>query len=246
MDIQEQKTYLSSLFSDHGFRISEKQTEQLLKYYRLLIDKNRVMNLTAITDFEEVCIKHFLDSALLIRYIEKDPEKMTEKGEGPSLIDIGTGAGFPGIPLKILRPEIHVTLMDSLKKRIDFLSEVIRDLQLSEIETVHARAEDLAKERRENYDFAVSRAVAYLPVLSEYCLPFVKTGGQFIAYKSGNFEEEVKASENALKILGGEMEKIQTFTLPDGSERALLFINKVSSTPDKYPRRSKKIETRPL
>ena len=246
MDIQEQKTYLYSLFSEYDLQLSEQQTEQFLLYYRMLIEKNEVMNLTAITDFKEVCIKHFLDSALLIRYIDKDLEKVQEQGESLSLIDIGTGAGFPGIPLKIMRPELRITLMDSLQKRIGFLLEVIYSLKLTGIETIHARAEELAREKREIYDIAVSRAVAYLPILSEYCLPFVKPGGMFISYKSGKYEEEVKASENAVKILGAVKEQVHTFALPDESDRALLFFRKISPTPKQYPRRSKKIETRPL
>ena len=253
------ENYLDTVFTTEHFSLSELQLTQFQNYYELLTERNKVMNLTAITSWEEVCVKHFLDSVMLWKYIDaavripegdnKKPER-SEEGFNEeirySVIDIGTGAGFPGLPLKILRPEIRLTLLDALQKRIDFLDEVIRATGLREAETVHGRAEDVVKKHRESYDLAVSRAVAYLPVLAEYCLPFVKTGGLFAAYKSGDVEEECKASENALAVLGGELEKTEKFVLPDGSKRSLLLIRKVSATPEKYPRRSKKIDKEPL
>ena len=234
--------FLSALFTAENFSLSEQQRSQFQTYYELLTERNKVMNLTAITAWEDVCIKHFLDSVMLWKFYDHGFNE-----EIPlSVIDVGTGAGFPGLPLKIMKPEIHLTLLDALQKRIDFLDDVIRAAGLSEAETVHGRAEDAVKTCRESYDLAVSRAVAYLPVLAEYCLPFVKAGGLFVAYKAGDVEEELKASENALSVLGGALEAIQKFTLPDGSERSLLMIRKVQKTPEKYPRRAKKIEKEPL
>ena len=171
--------------------LSEKQIEQFTKYYEMLVEKNKVMNLTAITEFDEVLEKHFLDSVSLIR--AKDLH------ESLTVLDLGTGAGFPGIPLKIVFPELKVTLADSLNKRVLFLQEVIEELELKDIEAVHGRAEDLARDKqyREQYDLCVSRAVANLSTLSEYCLPFVKIGGEFISYKSGDCEEEAAAAKSA-------------------------------------------------
>lgn len=224
--------------------LSDVQAEQFLIYYEMLIDKNQAVNLTAITDFDEVLKKHFIDSLSLVKaYNLSDSE--TEI----SLIDIGTGAGFPGIPLKIAFPNLKVTLMDSLNKRVDFLNEVISTLGLSQIDTIHGRAEDYAKpgQLREKYDLCVSRAVANLSVLAEYCLPYVKVGGKFISYKSEKVTEEINNAEYAIGILGGKIKEQITFTLPDSDiYRNLVVIEKVSETPSKYPRNAGKVDKKPL
>ena len=197
----------------------------------MLIEKNKVMNLTAITDFDEVIEKHFLDSVSLCRFIDLKADIR--------IIDMGTGAGFPGIPLKIVFPNLKMILADSLNKRIIFLKDVIKELELTEIEAVHGRAEELAKktEYRENFDLCVSRAVANLSSLSEYCIPFVKIGGKFISYKSGNCEEEVREAKSAIFLLGGKLKKIDKFELGEAS-RSFITIDKVNSTSKKYPRKA--------
>lgn len=213
--------------------LNEEQIQQFVTYYEVLVEWNSFMNLTAITEFQEVIIKHFLDSLALVNAVDLD-----KKG---SVIDIGTGAGFPGIPLKIAYPHLKITLLDSLNKRIKFLNEVIQKLNLEGVETIHGRAEDFAKQAvyREQYDLCVSRAVANLSSLSEYCLPYVKINGQFIPYKSGNIEEEVNEAEKAIHIMGGTVEKIFHFQLLDTDmERSLVAIKKVKSTPKKYPRKA--------
>lgn len=218
--------YLKSI----GIKLSEKQIKQFDEFYELLVEKNKVMNLTGITEYEEVLEKHFLDSIA----IYKD-----YKVEG-KVIDIGTGAGFPGIPLKIAFPEMEVVLLDSLNKRIKFLNEVIEKLGLEKIETIHGRAEDFAikKEYREQFDYCVSRAVANLASLSEYCLPFVKVGGDFIPYKSGEIDEELKNSQNAVKTLGGKIIEVRKFELPTSGSRSFVRIEKVKNTNKKYPRKA--------
>lgn len=216
-----------------GVTLTDKQIEQFEKYYELLVEWNKVMNLTGITEFDEVMQKHFVDSVAAAKYAEM--EKVNR------LIDVGTGAGFPGIPLKIVYPHIQVTLLDSLNKRIKFLEEVVDNLGLTGIETVHGRAEDAAKkaEYREQFDLSVSRAVANLASLTEYCLPFVKVGGKFVSYKSVSVDEEITQSKKAVYVLGGEIGKVEKFNLPESDmERALVIIEKKRSTPKKYPRKA--------
>lgn len=216
-----------------GIILNEKQISQFMRYYEILTQWNSFMNLTGITEFEEVVQKHFVDSLSLCKAVD------IEKAD--TLIDIGTGAGFPGIPLKIAYPRLKITLLDSLQKRIKFLDEVILHLGLENIETIHGRAEDYAKPsmKRESYDLCVSRAVANLASLSEYCLPYVKIGGYFIPYKSGKVDTELDESEKAIFLLGGKVENEIKFMLPDSDiSRSLIKIRKVSATPKKYPRKS--------
>lgn len=219
--------------------LSEVQLEQFRIYYEMLVEKNKVMNLTGITDWDEVLEKHFLDSISLIRAVDLN-QKLT-------VMDMGTGAGFPGIPLKIAFPNLKVTLADSLNKRVLFLQEVIDVLKLEDIEAIHGRAEDLARDKkyREQYDLSVSRAVANLSTLSEYCLPFVKIGGQFISYKSGEIEEEVNASKSAVFLLGGKVKDIVKFELGE-SGRSFIVIDKVKGTPKTYPRKAGTPSKKPL
>lgn len=213
--------------------LSEKQQEQFYRYYELLVEWNKVMNLTGITEYEEVNEKHFIDSLSLVKVL--DISKIN------TVIDVGTGAGFPGIPLKIVFPHLKVTLLDSLNKRIKYLDTVIDELELKDIHTIHGRAEEYARkeEYREKYDLAVSRAVANLSTLSEYCVPYVKVGGMFVPYKSGEIDEEVKAAQTAIKVLGGKQTEVVKFTLP-GSDinRSFVKIEKVKSTGKKFPRRA--------
>ena len=216
-----------------GIRLTDVQKRQFDRYYELLIEWNRVMNLTGITEYDEVNLKHFTDSLTIVRI--KDMENVS------TLIDVGTGAGFPGIPIKIAFPYIKVTLLDSLNKRIKFLNQVVEELDLEDVVTLHGRAEDYAKkeEYRAQFDLCASRAVANLSTLSEYCLPFIKKGGCFVSYKSADSDEEIQQSEKALDILGGKIEKVDKFVLP-GSDmgRALVMIEKVKNTPRKYPRKA--------
>ena len=217
--------------------LSGEQKQQFLTYYEYLVEKNKVMNLTAITEYEEVITKHFLDSLAVVKTSCFKPEKLA----GKRLIDIGTGAGFPGIPLKIAFPELEILLLDSLNKRINFLNEVTEMLGLTKINTVHGRAEDYAKQKgyRESFDFCVSRAVANLSTLSEYCIPFVKQGGCFISYKSGSVDQELIQAEKAVKILGGQREEVVRFSLADTDmDRSFVVIRKAKPTPKKYPRKA--------
>ena len=216
-----------------GVELNDKQIQQFIKYHEILVEWNSFMNLTGITEYEEVVQKHFVDSLVLCKAIDVNQIE--------SLIDIGTGAGFPGIPLKIAYPHLKVTLLDSLQKRIKFLNEVVLQLGLENVETIHGRAEDFAKPsmKRESYDLCVSRAVANLASLSEYCLPYVKVDGYFVPYKSGKIDEELLEAKKAVFVLGGKIEEEVKFNLPDSDiSRSLIKIKKVSGTPKKYPRKS--------
>ncbi|MGI6095931.1 MAG: 16S rRNA (guanine(527)-N(7))-methyltransferase RsmG [Lachnospiraceae bacterium] len=218
-----------------GIALSEQQKKQFIQYYELLTEWNKVMNLTGITQWEEVQMKHFVDSLSIV--------KGMDMSQIHTLVDVGTGAGFPGVPIKIVFPHIRVVLLDSLNKRLKFLQEVIDQLSLKEIETVHGRAEDIAKkpEYRDRFDLSVSRAVSRLCSLSEYCLPFVRQGGYFVSYKGGKAEEEIQESKKAISVLGGKLERVIEFSFEDQTEnieRSLVMIKKIKATPKKYPRKA--------
>lgn len=229
--MKEKISYMSDKFEQAGFTFSDLQKRQFYTFYNMLIDKNKVMNLTGITEFTEVVEKHFLDSIYL--------NHVTDLDQPVKIIDLGTGAGFPGIPLKIAFPEIEITLVDSLNKRIHFIEEVIEELGLTSIYAVHARAEELARnsEYREKFDLCISRAVANLSTLEEYCLPFVHIGGKFISYKSGEIEEEVQESKKACFLLGGKLKEVYKFDLEE-SKRSFVVVEKVKTTPKTYPRKA--------
>ena len=210
----------------------------LLRYWELLAEKNKVMNLTAITDPAEAARLHFLDSAALLALADL---------RGKTVVDVGTGAGFPGLPLKILEPSIQLTLLDAQRRRVDFLREVCGELGLEDVDCVHGRAEEFAQQHRETFDLAVSRAVAALPVLAELCLPLVKTGGQFLAMKSVDSNEELNASERAAGVLGGRLEKPLDYVISGTNiPRRLVILTKIEETPKKYPRTFAKIKKNPL
>lgn len=222
-----------------GVELDDEALERFDRLAYLLIEQNKTMNLTAITDPDEVVIKHFADSISLFKAVT--PET------GAKILDLGTGAGFPGIPLLITRPDLDLTMVDSTAKKLGYVARTVEDLGL-EAETLHARAEEAGKkpEYREQYDIVCSRAVAALNVLSEYCLPFVKVGGVFVAMKSAKAEEEIADAKKALGILGGKIIDKITFTLSDGGERTLIIIKKISQTSPKYPRVSAQIAKKPL
>ena len=211
---------------------------QLQQYAKLLLETNKVMNLTAITDPADVATLHFLDCAALLTLADF---------HGKTVVDVGTGAGFPGMPLRLVEPTIRLTLLDSLNKRIQFLETVCRELDLPDVACVHARAEEFAAEHRETFDLAVSRAVAALPVLCELCLPLVKPGGKFLAMKSVESDAELAASQHAIAILGGAVEAVRDYAIPGTDVRhRLIVVEKVKKTPEKYPRMFAKIKKNPL
>lgn len=222
-----------------GIDITQEQMEKLDRYAEVLMEWNEKMNLTAIKKPEEIVTKHFVDSLTLLRALDL--------AEGARLIDVGTGAGFPSVPLKVLRPDLRLTLLDSLNKRITFLSALSGELGQENL-CVHARAEEAGQNPayRQQYDVATARAVAHLRDLMEYCLPLVKVNGVFAAMKSGEIDVELAEAQKAVKLLGGSVEKIHRFTLPDGSARSIVLVRKISQTSPKYPRPHAKIAKMPL
>lgn len=224
---------LEQKLGELGIKQDQNQLERFHKFYQLLIEWNKVMNLTGITEYEDVVEKHFVDSLSIIKAIDLSGIH--------TVIDVGTGAGFPGIPLKIAFPHLRVVLLDSLNKRIKFLDEVISQLGLTEIRTIHGRAEEYARkeEYREQFDLCVSRAVANLSTLSEYCLPYIQVGGIFVPYKSGEIDDEVEQSKKAVRILGGNIKKVMKFELPGTDiHRSFVLIHKEQHTQKKYPRKA--------
>ena len=231
---------LRNYCNEFGITLDDTAIFRFEKYMRTVLEWNEKINLTSITDENEFIIKHFYDSLTLLHTLDIK--------EGAKIIDVGTGAGFPGIPLKIARPDVQLTLLDSLNKRLVFLEEnVLTPLDLT-ANVIHGRAEEISRQNdyREKFDFAVSRAVANLSSLSEYCLPFVKVGGVFASMKGPESSEEIKQAGNAIKVLGGKVDMVENLTLPDGSGRSIVSIDKIKHTPEKYPRRGVKINKNPI
>lgn len=232
---------LENLFKESEIVVTPHQINQFLIYEELMLEWNQKVNITAITNSRDIYIKHFIDSAIVSRYIVA--------GSNYSLIDVGTGGGFPGIPMKIIDESIELTLLDSLNKRIAFLHAVTESLNLKDIKIIHGRAEDFGLNTgfREQYDVATSRAVASINILAEYCLPFVKVGGFFIALKSDNVEEELKNGEKAVKLLGGDITEVKKYKIP-GTDlgRSIVMIKKTTNTPEKYPRKAGTPSKKPL
>ncbi len=239
MEFNEFKEKLIINVDKLGINLSEIQLKQFYNYMNLLIEWNKKVNLTAITEPDEIILKHFVDSLTISKYIS----------DGTKVVDVGTGAGFPGIPLKIVRQDVDITLLDSLQKRINFLDEVINELDLEKITTIHSRVEDFGKDKkyREKFDIATSRAVANLSTLSEYLLPLVKVGGKVISMKGSLIQEELENSKNAIKILGGQIEKVDEFDLPNSDiSRNIVLIDKIKNTPNRYPRKAGEPSKKPL
>lgn len=229
MKIQEFSNELKEKLKLINIKLEDKQIEEFYNYMNLLLEWNKRINLTAITEPIEVILKHFVDSATIIKYIE----------DNKKIVDVGTGAGFPGIPLNIINSKASYTLVDSLNKRINFLNEVINSLQLNNINTIHSRIEDFGRNNKERFDIATSRAVASLNILLEYLLPLVKIGGICICMKGSNVKEEIENASKALEILGGKIEKVEKIILPDSDiERNIVIVKKVKSAPSKYPRKA--------
>lgn len=233
------KEATNKIFEAHNITLTDEQYDRLDTYAQMLVERNKVMNLTAITDDEGVTVKHFFDSIY--------PFTMFELEKNSTLIDVGTGAGFPSCPLKIYRDDISITLLDSLNKRVNFLKELSDKTGLGAV-CIHARAEELGRkeEHREKFDAATARAVANLADLCEYCLPFVRVGGVFAALKGSNGDEELREAEKAVKILGGQTERVISYNLPGGDGRTLIVIRKIKPTPEKFPRNSGKIKAKSL
>ncbi len=231
----EKTDFIVSAFARSGIDICTEKADRYLKLYHFLIEYNKNVNLTAITDFEEVVIKHFVDSVL--------PFTMIDVNENSTFIDVGTGAGFPSIPLMIYRSDLKGTLLEALNKRCVFLEKAC-ELVNVKAKIIHGRAEEYAKEKRNSFDIATARAVANMPVLTEYCLPYVKTGGMFVALKSVN--EDIADSENAIKIIGGKTEKVSDYEISNGDKRRLFVIRKIRETSTKYPRNSGQIKKKSL
>ena len=230
MKKEEFKKVLYEKTKQIGIELTEEQLEKFYLYMNILLEWNEKINLTAITNEEEIILKHFVDSLTINKYIE----------DSKSLIDVGTGAGFPGIPIKILRQDLKITLLDSLNKRINFLNEVIEKLELKNIECIHGRAEEFGKNKnyREKYDISTSRAVANMSTLSEYLIPFVKIGGKVLAMKGDKAEEELEEAKKAIKLLGGKVENIDNFYLPNSDiKRSIIIIKKIEKTESKFPRK---------
>lgn len=236
MKLEEFKIELKKACEKNKIMLLEEQIEKFYKYMNLLIEWNQKINLTAIVEPKEIIQKHFIDSISVLDYIQ----------DKKNIIDVGTGAGFPGIPIKIANPNINVTLLDSLQKRVNFLSEVISQLELDKIKAVHSRAEDYAKENRESYDVAISRAVANMSTLVEYLLPYVKQEGIVICMKGPNIEDELEKSKKAISILGGKIEHIEHLFLDEEMERNLIIIRKIKPTPRQYPRKAGKPVKEPI
>ena len=232
---------LASGASELGITLSDRQLDMFDRFTELLIEWNQKFNLTRITDPVEIAVKHHLDSLSLLKFVEVPADS--------SIIDVGTGAGFPAIPLKIVLPEIKVVMLDSVRKKLSFIEAVIADLGLHDAKVIHSRAEDLGREKtqRDKYDFAVSRAVAKLSVLAEFCIPFCRLGGRFVAYKGPDADEEVAKSLKAISLLGGDLEHVHRFTLPHSDQqRTLVVVKKNRSTPRLYPRKAGIPEQKPL
>lgn len=235
MNLEDFKTKMLDISTQNSIMLHEEQINHFYNYMNLLLEWNEKINLTAITEPDEIIEKHFIDSLTILQFIK----------ENRNIIDVGTGAGFPGLPLAIANSNISITLLDSLNKRVNFLSEVIGSLNLRNIKAIHSRAEDYALKNREIYDVAVSRAVANMSTLVEYLLPFVKVGGIVICMKGPNIEEELEKSHKAIKLLGGKIEKVENFKLGE-NERNIIIIKKEKETPKQYPRKAGKASKEPI